>query len=217
MALSHNSGRRGAYTAAATACAATGITLLALAALAHPAQPPPTPPAAARTHHTPTPPTADRGLPVLGPSQPVRITAPAVGLDAAIDTVDTAEDGTIALPDQGDHAGWYSGSVTPGQRGNALLVGHLDTTRGPAAFYPLGALRKGDRITVHRRDTSITHFTVTALNIYDKNNFPSQSVYAPTTQPLLTLITCADWDTTTRTYTANLVVTATPAARVRQR
>ncbi|MET8662232.1 hypothetical protein [Streptomyces griseus] len=28
---------------------------------------------------------------------------------------------------------------------------------------------------------------------------------------LLTLITCADWDTTTRTYTANLVITAQPA------
>ncbi|MFI1532558.1 sortase family protein [Streptomyces griseus] len=33
----------------------------------------------------------------------------------------------------------------------------------------------------------------------------------PATRPLLTLITCADWDTTTRTYTANLVITAQPA------
>lgn len=216
MAVSRICGRRGLCTAAATACAATGITLLAVAAFTYPPQPPPAPPAAARTHDTPTQPAGDKNLPVLGPSRPLRITAQAVGLDAAVDTVGTAEDGTIALPGQGDHAGWYSGSVTPGQRGNALLVGHLDTTRGPAAFYPLGALRKGDRITVHRRDKSIAHFTVTALNVYNQDNFPAESVYAPATQPLLTLITCADWDTTTRTYTANLVITAQPATEPSQ-
>ncbi|MEV1093409.1 sortase domain-bontaining protein [Streptomyces microflavus] len=181
-----------------------------MAAFTHPPQPPPAPPAAARTHDTPTPSAADSDLPVLGPSRPVRITSQAVGLDAAVDRVGTSADGTIALPDEGDHAGWYSGSVTPGQRGNALLVGHLDTTRGPAAFYALGALRKGDRITVHRRDKSVAHFTVTALNVYDQDDFPSTSVYAPTTHPLLTLITCADWDPTTGTYTANLVITAQP-------
>ncbi|MEV0885947.1 sortase domain-bontaining protein [Streptomyces microflavus] len=211
MAPSRFWGRRGLCTGAATACAATGLALLAGAAFTHPPQPPPAPPAAARTHDTPIPPAVDKNLPVLGPSRPVRITAPAVGLDAAVDTVGAAEDGTITLPDQGDHAGWYSESVTPGQRGNALLVGHLDTTHGPAAFYPLGALRKGDRLIVHRRDKSIARFTVTALNVYDQDTFPAESVYAPNTQPLLTLITCADWDTTTRTYTANLVVTAQPA------
>ncbi|MFG3393772.1 sortase domain-containing protein [Streptomyces parvus] len=106
---------------------------------------------------------------MLDPSPPVRITAQAVGLDAAV-----------------------------------------DTTRGPAAFCTLGALRKGDHITVHRRDKSIARFTVTALNVYERDNFPSTSVYAPTAHPLLTLITCADWDPGNRTYTANLVVTAQP-------
>ncbi|MFJ8253782.1 sortase domain-bontaining protein [Streptomyces sp. NPDC094466] len=213
MASSRLGGRRGLCTAAATACAAAGITLLALAAFTHPAQPrrpPPEPPAAARSHSAPTQPDVDQNLPVLGPSPPIRITARAVGLDAAVDTVGTAEDGTIALPEEGDHAGWYSASVTPGQRGNALLVGHVDTTRGPAAFYTLGALRKGDRITVHRRDKSLARFTVTALNVYERDDFPSTSVYAPASLPLLTLITCADWDTGSHTYTANLVVTAQP-------
>ncbi|WP_255385059.1 sortase domain-containing protein [Streptomyces parvus] len=213
MASRRPGGRRGLCTAAATACAAAGITLLAVAAFTHPPEPrrpPPEPPAAARTHSAPAQPDADQDLPVLGPSPPLRITARAVGLDAAVDTVGTAEDGTIALPGEGDRVGWYSASVTPGQRGNALLVGHVDTTRGPAAFYTLGALRKGDHITVHRRDKSVARFTVTALNVYERDNFPSTSVYAPTTHPLLTLITCADWDPGNRTYTANLVVTAQP-------
>ncbi|MFJ3967225.1 sortase domain-bontaining protein [Streptomyces parvus] len=157
-----------------------------MAAFATPHNPtslPPEPPAAARTHNAPAQPDADQDLPVLDPSPPVRITAQAVGLDAAVDTVGTAEDGTVALPDEGDRAGWYSASVTPGQRGNTMLVGHVDTTRGPAAFYTLGALRKGDHITVHRRDKSIARFTVTALNVYERDNFPSTSVYAPTPTP----------------------------------
>ncbi|WDT90183.1 class F sortase [Streptomyces sp. SCSIO-PteL053] len=190
-----------------------------MAAFPHnPTSLPPEPPAAARTHSAPAQPDADQDLPVLDPSPPVRITAQAVGLDAAVDTVGTAEDSTVALPDEGDRAGRYSASVTPVQRGNTLLVGHVDTTRGPAAFYTLGALRKGDHITVHRRDRSTVHrrdksigrFTVTALNVGERDNFPSTSVHTPTTHPLLTLITCADWDPGNRTYTANLVVTAQP-------
>ncbi|MEU2760260.1 MULTISPECIES: sortase [unclassified Streptomyces] len=217
MASRRLGGRRGLCTAAATACAAAGITLLAVAAFTHPPEPrrpPPEPPAAARTHDTPARPDADQDPPVLGPSPPVRITAQAVGLDAAVDTVGTAEDGSIALPGEGDHAGWYSASATPGQRGNALLVGHVDTTSGPAAFYALGALRQGDRITVHRRDKSVAHFTVTALDVYERDGFPSASVYAPAALPVLTLITCADWDPGNRTYTANLVVTARPEPRL---
>ncbi len=157
---------------------------MALAAFTHPPQPHQPPARAARssqnTQRAPAQPDADHDLPALGPAPPVRITAQTVALDAAVDTVGTAEDGTIALPDEGDHAGWYSASVTPGQRGNALLAGHVDTTRGPAAFYTLGALRKGDHITVHRRDKSIARATVTALNVYERDNFPSTSVYAPT-------------------------------------
>ncbi|WP_225796007.1 class F sortase [Streptomyces aculeolatus] len=209
MALRPHGGRRGAWTAAATAMAATGIALLAVAAFApHPTQPPPPP--AARTPHTPATPPAGEDLPVLGPARPVRITVEDIGLDAAVDAVGTADDGTIALPDQGDHAGWYTASPTPGQRGNALLVGHVDTTRGPAVFYALGALRKGDRIAVQRADGSTAQFTVTTTNVYPQKRFPTETVYAPTTQPRLTLITCTDWDNATRTYTANLVITAHP-------
>ncbi|GAA2505049.1 class F sortase [Streptomyces gobitricini] len=147
---------------------------------------------------------------MLPSSEPVRITAKRIGLAAPVEAVGLDKDGTVTMPTDADHADWYTGSVTPGERGNAILAAHLDSTTGPAAFYSLGALRKGDHITVQRRDGRQAVFTITTMNVYDKEAFPSQTVYGPTTIPQLTLITCAEWDKEAKTYRANLVITAHP-------
>ncbi|GAA4663202.1 hypothetical protein GCM10023347_13670 [Streptomyces chumphonensis] len=54
------------------------------------------------------------------------------------------------MPKDVDHAGWFTHTPTPGRRGNAVVVGHLDSKSGLAAFYGLGSLRAGDRIVVER-------------------------------------------------------------------
>lgn len=144
-------------------------------------------------------------------SIPVRVTAEEISLTVAVDAVGIARDGSVALPGNADHAGWFAGSVTPGERGNAILVGHVDSTTGPAAFYALGGLRKGDRITVERRDGRDADFTVTRMAVHPKDSFPSEEVYAPAAHPVLTMITCADWDEEDEDYRANLVLTAHPA------
>lgn len=92
--------------------------------------------------------------------------------------------------------------------GNAITVGHVDSHSGPAAFYGLGALREGSRIMVTRHDGSTAHFTVTGVEVWAKDAFPSERVYGPTTTAALTLITCTGWDSTHHTYRSNLVVTA---------
>ncbi|MFF5638697.1 sortase domain-bontaining protein [Streptomyces sp. NPDC012825] len=199
-------GRRGIYTAAATAFTTGALALLAAAMTAP--QPPPAPPPSARTA-----PVQERQSPqphnaALPRSEPVAISSPRIGLRTQVERVTRAADGSIALPADPDHAGWYTGSVTPGERGNAIAVGHVDSGAGPAAFYALGALRKGFPLTVSRRDGSAARFTVTGMEVWAKNAFPSRHVYGPTTTATLTLITCADWDSTSRTYRSNLVITA---------
>lgn len=198
-------GRRGAYTVAATAFSATALALLASVA----AQPPP-----------PVLPDSDRQVqpsgqhhvgphaPPLPPSQPYGIEMEKLGLQVKVEQVGLTADGSIAMPTDPDHAGWYTGSPTPGENGNAVIVGHLDSATGPAAFYGLGALRKGDRVSVKRRDQTTATFTVTSTAVWSKNGFPSEHVYAPTAQPQLTLITCADWDEAASAYQSNLVITA---------
>ncbi|MFH9652881.1 sortase domain-bontaining protein [Streptomyces anulatus] len=201
-------GRRAAYTAAATAFTASALVLLATTVTGP--QPPPTPPDTARAA-----PVGEPNAPVprsapLPRSEPSGIRIPTIGMRAQIDKVTRATDGFVDMPPDPDHAGWYTGSATPGENGNAIVVGHLDSRSGPAAFYGLGALRKGSPIMITRRDGSTAHFSITAMNVWTKDDFPSHRVYGPTMTPTLTLITCAGWDDERHTYRSNLVLTTEP-------
>ncbi|MBW1600982.1 class F sortase [Streptomyces sp. JJ66] len=199
-------GRRGAFTAAATACAAAGSVLIALG-LPTPQPPPPPAPTTPAPAAAPSPPGPHwRPLPR---SEPSRIRVPALGLSTPVEPVGLDADDSIALPRDPAHAGWFTHSPTPGESGNVLLVGHLDSATGPAAFYGLGALRPGDRIVIDRHDGQPAAYAVTQTGVHPKNAVPA-TVYAPTTAPRLTLITCADWDPSRRAYRANLVLTASP-------
>ncbi|GGX41320.1 sortase domain-containing protein [Streptomyces chryseus] len=196
-------------TAAATGFTTTALALLTFTALTAPSPPPAPPSDAARSSHPAARHRLGPDAPAALPrSEPYSIEIHKLGLATKIEEVGTAVDGAIAMPADADHAGWYTGSPTPGENGNTILVGHLDSSTGPAAFYGLGALRNGDRITLTRRDQTTATFTVTTMTVWPKNNFPSERVYAPTPTPQLTLITCADWDEAANDYRSNLVITA---------
>ncbi|MEU9602430.1 class F sortase [Streptomyces sp. NPDC048109] len=206
-------GRRGVLTAAATACAVTGTTLIAVAFAPHTA-PPPRPTTAERASTSETVPSRPPSrVPELPPSPPTRVVAPRVGLEVNVDPVELDDDGSIALPRNVGHAGWFTGSLTPGQKGNTVLVGHVDSHDGPAAFYELGAVHKGDRVEVKRQDGRTVSYEVESISIWPQDDFPSRRVYGPTPGPRLTLITCTDWDAERRTYVSNLVVTARPTTQ----
>ena len=87
----------------------------------------------------------------LARSAPTSIEIPRIGVDATIMSLGTNPDGTVQVPplDQADRAGWYEPGASPGETGNAVIVGHVDSAKlGPAVFFDLGALTPGD--TDHR-------------------------------------------------------------------
>ena len=52
----------------------------------------------------------------------------------------------------GSPASWYTGSPSPGERGPAVLLGHVNATGGgPGVFAELRALKPGDTIEVPQR------------------------------------------------------------------
>jgi hypothetical protein len=57
----------------------------------------------------------------------------------------------MEVPKDFSVAGWYTGGPRPGEVGPAVIAGHVDSKRGPAVFYRLGELRKGDRVVVRYR------------------------------------------------------------------
>ncbi|WP_157249309.1 class F sortase [Nonomuraea typhae] len=129
----------------------------------------------------------------MPPSEPVTLGIAAIGVHAEVVGVGKAPDGTAEVPpvDRPELIGWYAPGPTPGERGAAVVFGHVDSrTSGPAVFYRLGALQAGDEIVVGRRDGSAAVFAVESVEEFAKDAFPTQAVYGPTGEPELRLVTC---------------------------
>ena len=115
-------------------------------------------------------------------------------------------------PHRWEEAGWYAGEggTRPGDPGSAVLLGHVDSTAGPAVFYRLRELRPGDRVEVVRADGSTVRFAVDRTEQYPKTRFPTDDVYYPTLTPALRLVTCGgSFDATAGHYRSNVIVFAT--------
>jgi sortase (surface protein transpeptidase) len=141
---------------------------------------------------------------------PTRIDIPAAGVRARVIRLGLNDDGTLQVPRDFDAAGWWSGGSRPGERGPAVIAGHVDSRTGPAVFYRLGALRRGDRVRVSDRDGGASTFAVQRVARYAKRSFPTAAVYGATAKPTLRLITCSgDFDASSGHYLDNTVVYAT--------
>jgi sortase (surface protein transpeptidase) len=141
----------------------------------------------------------------------VRISIPAIGVRAPVNPVGLAEDGSIATPSlqRKNEAGWYERGPTPGQYGPAIIVGHVDGTKGPAVFHKLGTLRPGQLIEVVRRDRRVAIFQVDEVATYDKASLPTKKIYGDFSRPGLRVITCGgQWVGGDLGYAENVVVFA---------
>ncbi|MCF3964440.1 class F sortase [Streptomyces fuscigenes] len=157
-----------------------------------------------------TPAGARPGPAPLAASRPVRLRIPRIGVDAPVRGLSLTRDGRLSAPpaDDTNLAGWYEHGTSPGQSGTAIVAGHVDTARGPAVFYELGTLRKGDRIEVVRRDGRTALFGVDAVEVYKNSAFPSHKVYAPARRPELRVITCGGGFSPGTGYQGNVVAYA---------
>ncbi|MEH0845425.1 class F sortase [Micromonospora sp. CPCC 205711] len=148
----------------------------------------------------------------LARSVPTTISIPRIGVAAEIMALGTNPDGTVQVPplEQAQKAGWYSPGASPGEAGNAVVVGHVDSAKlGPAVFFQLGALLKGDTIAVSRADGSTATFTVDEVGSYPKTAFPAERVYGPNDRPALRVVTCGgQFDQAAGSYLNNIVVYA---------
>lgn len=156
----------------------------------------------------PTPPQSTQRGEVAGPV-PVRIEISQIGVRTRVIRLGLAADGTVQVPpfDQADEVGWYDQSPVPGDTGPSVLIGHIDSPRGPAVFYRLATLETGDQVRIERADGSIAVFRVTAVKTVAKNHFPTRSVYGTLKYPGLRLITCGGvYDASAGGYQANTIV-----------
>lgn len=153
-------------------------------------------------HH---PGSADGGEQVL----PIQVRIEGIDVDADILDLGLNPDGTLEVPEDYDLTGWYTGRSAPGEPGPSVIVGHVDSWRGPAVFFRLGELAVGELVHIDRSDGLVAEFRVTAVVAVGKDEFPTQLVYGPTDLPTLRLVTCGgSFDRSTKSYTENVIVFA---------
>lgn len=155
----------------------------------------------------------EAAAPALGRSAlPVRIRIPSIAVDASVTNLGLESDGTIQVPSDPRQAGWYRLGPVPGDAGPAVILGHLDSTTGPAVFARLAGLRVGDQVLVARADGSQVRFQVDRVATFAVSSFPTEAVYGATPDPVLRLITCSGtFNRAQGRYLSNVVVFATEA------
>ncbi|MDI3421126.1 class F sortase [Streptomyces luteolus] len=175
------------------------------------AQAPPQPSAAESADTSAGPaPRATGAAPALPAAPPTRLRIPSLRVDAPLMGLSLTREGSLDVPPAGRRnlAGWYEAGTTPGERGTAVVAGHVDNAEGPAVFYALGALRKGQTVEVDRDDGRTAVFTVDAVEVYDSRDFPDDKVYGAAARPELRVITCGGGYSKNTGYLGNVVVFA---------
>ena len=86
-------------------------------------------------------------------------------------------------------------------------MGHVDSFKGPAAFFKLDRLGLGDRVFVTLEDGKRLQFAVIGVRMFQKTTFPGKLVYGARPYPALQLVTCGGiFDSATGHYLSNIVV-----------
>lgn len=204
--------------AVALICGACACSSLPLASTSPAARTSPRP---AGTSSPPAPaasPTPDPALiaamQITNSAAPVRLLVPAIGVQADVEAVGLDAQGNMGTPSLAANVAWYKPGVAPGDSGNAVIAGHLDwytsggSGVGPAVFWYLAKLKRGDQVTVVRADGSQAVFQVDSTGTMPFNS-STDGLFMRGGAPTLSLVTCAGaWDKARATYTQRLVVRA---------
>jgi len=128
---------------------------------------------------------------------PVRLIIPTLAINAPVEGVGTQPNANLATPTQDpwQDVGWYNLGPHPGERGSAVIDGHLDRPGGfPAVFWYLRDLHVGDEVQVKNTSGKTVSFQVTRIELYAPQDAPIQDIFGNWGGTYLNLITCAgDW------------------------
>lgn len=144
--------------------------------------------------------------PHANPSDPVRIIASSIGLNARVNGIGTTSDGLIAVPKSYTSVGWYNKAARPGEDGPSVLVGHYTGGNG-GVFDKLSSLNDGDLITVKNGRSQVFTYKITKKAEYPKDQVPMTEIFKKNGASRLEIITCSGkWQSSN--YNNRLVVTA---------
>jgi hypothetical protein len=143
-------------------------------------------------------------------TNPVRVTIPAIGVDAGVQEVGLADDGSMGVPIGYQDVAFYNLGVDPGEGGYSAFTGHISSIYYPGVFYNIDELSRGNTVHVFGDDGTELVFLVQEVDRYNADNFPMDKVFGQDTIPGVVLITCGgDWDPVAHLFGDRIVVYAT--------
>ncbi|MFA6100496.1 MAG: class F sortase [Patescibacteria group bacterium] len=139
---------------------------------------------------------------------PVRIKIPSIRVDAVIRNVGLTSDGSMGVPALPRDAAWYMLGPKPGEKGSAVISGHVNWWYGvKGVFERLKALKPGDKITVQNDRGISTSFVVRKIREYGQKDDASDVFFSFDGKSHLNLVTCSGvWDRLSKAYSKRLVV-----------
>jgi len=139
---------------------------------------------------------------------PTRLVIPAIAVDAAIEYVGVAPDGSMGIPKDPGEVAWFELGPRPGEEGSAVIAGHFGWKNNlPAVFDDLDVLRKGDSLYVEDEEGMVTTFVVRESRLYDPQEDAEDVFGSSDGEAHLNLVTCEGvWDPVSKSYAKRLVV-----------
>jgi len=145
--------------------------------------------------------------------RPLRLIIPAIGVNASVEPVEILPNGNLGTPTHSpwENVGWYDLGTSPGERGSAVIDGHLDRPGGiPAVFWNLRSLYPGDDVLVLNAKGKTLDFRVIEVAFYTPEQAPVTDIFGEMGGSYLNLITCAgDWIPSEHQTALRLVVYTT--------
>lgn len=143
--------------------------------------------------------------------RPIAISIPSIGVDSRIEPTGFTTDGAVDVPADASVAGWFEPGPRPGERGPAVVMGHVDSfDSGPGVFFHLRDVELGAIVTIATTGEPV-RFVVRSVEQYSKEEFPTERIYGAVPGVELRLITCGgSFDRSARSYRDNIVVFLTP-------
>lgn len=143
---------------------------------------------------------------------PVRLIIPTLNIDAGFQDTGLKPDGTMEVPSTIYVAGWFTGSVRPGEKGVAIVTGHVAQIRGgvvtkPGVFSNLYEIHMGDKLSIVDDKGKAINFVVREVRNYDPTADATDVFTSNDGGAHLNLITCeGTWNAAQVSYTQRLVV-----------
>ena len=122
--------------------------------------------------------------------RPVELRVPAAGIDATVQVVGFAHDGSMDVPSNFADVAWFSPGYQPGEFGHAVFDGHVSNVDSAAVFFYVEDLFPGAKIFIRGDDGTVLTFQVSDIESYGLDAAPLDSMFGPSDWPEVVLITC---------------------------